>query len=116
MSIRTTFKVKGMNQFVRNAQSVGKKKETEIHQEIARSTLRVERRAKKYAPWDTGWLSNTIYSMMIAKNSGEVIAPAEYAVWIENGTRKMMAQPFLFPALEADWALLQRNIKKILGG
>lgn len=52
--------------------------------------------ARRYAPVDTGDLVASIHS---DHSSGEVIAEAGHAVYVELGTENMRAQPYLRPAL-----------------
>lgn len=109
-------RIKGMKQFVRNVQRKAPQLEKAIDQEIKLSSLRVEKRSKKMAPWDTGWLSNNIYANYIGFLQAEVISPVEYSIYQEYGTRYMFAQPFLFPALQTDWPLLQKRLTKLVRG
>jgi HK97 gp10 family phage protein len=91
---------------------------------VAKTTLHIERQAKILAPVDTGFLRNSIYSdihgtsgrgaaIAAAKRQnasagvtqaldaeptrfeGYVIAAAEYAAYVNYGTAKMAARPFL---------------------
>jgi HK97 gp10 family phage protein len=59
--------------------------------------------AKRSAPIRTGVLRGSIYSERLP-NGGtrlnwRIGATAAYAIFVEKGTRKMAAQPFLRPAL-----------------
>lgn len=109
-------RIKGMKQFVRNVQRKAPQLEKAIDQEIKLSSLRVEKGSKKMAPWDTGWMSNNIYASVVGLMQAEVISPAEYSIFVEMGTRYMFAQPFLFPALQTDWPLLQKRLTKLVRG
>ncbi|WP_288395061.1 HK97 gp10 family phage protein [uncultured Vagococcus sp.] len=111
-----TVKIKGLNAYIRNVNKQPALVQKAVDQEINRSALRVERNAKKLAAWDTGWLSNNIYSTMVSLAKAEVMSPADYSIYIEEGTRYMAAQPFLFPALKADYEVLMRNLNKIMRG
>jgi len=54
--------------------------------------------AKRIVPIDTGDLHDSIH----AETTGEgmyVVADSEHAVFVEQGTSKMPAQPYLRPAL-----------------
>ena len=59
----------------------------------------IEERAKEIVPEDTGFLKSTIH---VEKGDRpglyQVIADAFYAIFVEHGTSKMAAQPFLIPA------------------
>ena len=54
--------------------------------------------ARGMCPVDTGTLKGSI-DVSGNGNSAEVFAEADYAVYVEFGTYKMAAQPFLAPAL-----------------
>lgn len=81
----------------------------------------IETEAKAIAPYDTGALKNSIYTRAKRRSSSpktmkgheydEIPAPSgnmiavvgsgvEYAVYVEVGTYKMGARPYLRPALE----------------
>jgi HK97 gp10 family phage protein len=68
----------------------------------------VAKRAREYAPVDTGYMRDHIH----AKKQGDgaaMISEAFYSGYVEWGTRYMAAQPFLRPAI-ADG---RREIPKI---
>lgn len=69
---------------------------------LAKTAHDVELVAKQLAPVDTGNLRASIG----ASGGGlrwRVTAAAHYAVFVELGTRKMSAQPYLVPALRQMW-------------
>lgn len=109
-------KIQGLKEFMREVSRKGPALDQAIDKEIKLSALRVERRAKKLAPWDTGWMSNNIYANDIGFLQAEVISPVEYSIFVEYGTRYMFAQPFLFPAVYADWPLFQKRLTKLVRG
>lgn len=58
--------------------------------------------AQARAPVDTGYLRSSIHSeSKSAGKEADVIVDAPYGVFVEYGTYKMAAQPFLTPAVEA---------------
>lgn len=114
--MRVKYDVKGLDKFIRNVQRKPAEMQQAVDAELNRSALRVEMRAKKYAPWDTGWLSNTIYSGMMQFLLYEIVAPADYAIYVELGTRYMPAQPFLYPALEEEYWVLMKRLNKLVKG
>lgn len=69
--------------------------------------------AKRLAPVDTGFLRSSLSTHMIGPARAEVGASAEYAAFIEFGTGKSHAQPFLTPASEAAIARLRRVLEII---
>lgn len=58
--------------------------------------------ARALAPVDTGYLRSSIRSVSVERaKSAEVVVDAPYAAYVEYGTYKMAAQPYLTPAFEA---------------
>lgn len=109
-----TVSIEGVGNFVAMVGKYSKSVEVGVQQEVVRSSLRIERAAKIAAPWDTGWLSSNIYAYSVNQYRSEVVSPVEYSIWLEYGTRFMMAQPFMFPSLKADYYIFMSNIKKIV--
>jgi HK97 gp10 family phage protein len=72
--------------------------------------------AQRLVPVDTGFL----WSSIKGKTSGgsfEVKASARYASFVEFGTSKMAAQPFMTPAVESiPWSQIVKIAKSILAG
>lgn len=71
---------------------------------LARGAVKVTRRAKELAPVDTGRLRSSIANEMGRDDRGLVArigTDVHYASFVEFGTRRMRAQPFLRPALDA---------------
>lgn len=102
--------------FYRNLENQTRDVKNKVSQETNRASLRVERRAKKYAPWDTGYMSMTIYSYMENTLSAVIISPAYYSIFVELGTRYMSAQPFIYPALQEEKPIYFANLARIVGG
>jgi HK97 gp10 family phage protein len=71
---------------------------------VAKLTVRVDRGAKRLAPVDTGRLRSSITWEMGQEGTvivGRVGTNVHYAPYLEFGTRRMRARPFLRPALAA---------------
>lgn len=75
---------------------------------VRKAAFDVERIAKLLVPVDTGFLKNSIHTM-VQTNSfhtfggaivAEVVAGAEYAGFVEHGTSRMAPQPYMQPALD----------------
>jgi len=60
--------------------------------------LLVEAEAKKLCPVDTGKLRASITPVIESWAAGDIGTNTEYAPYVEYGTRKTDAQPFLEPA------------------
>jgi len=107
------FKVSGVDQMVRLIANKGKKARIATNRELDLSSKRIERMAKVKAPVDTGALKNSIFSAKAGNLTYKVTAPQHYAIYVEKGTRKMRAQPYLKPALDAERPKLISNLRKL---
>lgn len=89
-----------------------------VRAEIEDSMLSIEAKAAENVPVDTGNLKNSIQSMPITSNSdnisGGVYVGANYAAFVEFGTRYMPAQPFFYPEVYRQDTQLKRNIERSL--
>lgn len=65
---------------------------------VQKTALRIEAEAKKLCPVDTGRLRASIATQRLGPATYGVGTGVEYAPYVEFGTRKMSAQPFLRPA------------------
>ena len=70
----------------------------------------VEGSAKLRAPVDTGFLRASITHKVIAFDTVIIGTAVEYAAYQEFGTVKMVAQPFLRPAVYENKAAIKRII------
>lgn len=92
----------------------------EIEQALVNSALFVERDAKINAPVDTGRMRSALNHNL--ENAGtnnpysEVISPVEYSKYVEFGTSKQSAQPFLYPALKQNKNKILKELAKALKG
>jgi|GEM_PF-6638710 len=62
----------------------------------------------------TGYLQFSIFSRVISVFRGEVGARASYAGYVERGTRRMKAQPYMGPAVEEATRQAEETILKAL--
>lgn len=72
---------------------------------LERIGAKVERRAKYLCPVDTGRLRSSItHGLFVADGTFEerIGTDVEYAAFVELGTSRMSAQPYLRPALAAE--------------
>lgn len=75
-----------------------------VLKEIAGATkesgMRIEKEAVNRAAVDTGYMKGHIRFRTISKFASEVRSGANYSIYVDKGTRKMAAQPFMTPAVE----------------
>lgn len=69
--------------------------------------------ARSRAPVATGYLRSSIKAESLETGkSAQIVVGAEYGRFVEYGTYKMAARPFLTPALEADKAAFFTDMGK----
>ena len=68
---------------------------------VRKAAFDVEGQAKTFVPIDTGALHNSIDVQMEGDLTAIIAPHTEYAAFVEFGTSKMSAQPYMTPAAEA---------------
>lgn len=112
--MRVSYKLDGLEEFLKQVSRQPEIVKQIVSKEIDASAMRVEKKAKYYAAWDTGFMSTGIYSLKKSALLSQVISPAFYSIYVELGTRKMMAQPFMYPALEEDFPILMNRLRRVI--
>lgn len=81
---------------------------------IRKAAYDVEAHAKAVVPVDTGNLKNSIQTTMEGDLTATVGTHVEYAPYVELGTHKMAARPYLGAAAEAVRPSLETAMKGLL--
>lgn len=89
------FEMRGMNALIAKLDRI--LKHSEVKKIVRKNTLELQREAAKNAPVDTGFLRRSIETE-ITDLKGRSYARADYAAYVELGTRYQAAQPFMGPA------------------
>lgn len=71
----------------------------ELDETLEKMALEIEAEAKKLCPVRTGRLRASIHTGKIRDRVYYVGSPVHYAPFVEFGTRKMVARPYLRPAV-----------------
>ena len=70
-----------------------------VVEQVKRTTLDVEKRAKEVVPVDTGTLRRSIHSVFEDGGLRGIVGPSvDYGEPVEYGTRHMAARPYMRPA------------------
>lgn len=86
-----------------------------VRREIKSAALNIESTAKQLAPVDTGRLRNSITHDIRDNGHVAVIGTnVEYAPFVEFGTRRAPAQPFLFPAFQRERRAFARRLQRAI--
>mgnify|MGYP003631025197 FL=1 len=99
---------------IKSIQSATMGKEVTRHTSAGQSYSHTAAKAGGAPNSDTGALVNSIQVELKGSGLGKGVGVGtrlDYGRWLENGTKKMKARPWLNPALEANRA----NIKKLMG-
>ena len=81
---------------------------------VKQTAFEIEAQAKLLAPVKTGFLRNSIQTEMTGEMEATIGPAAEYAIFIELGTSRRAARPFLSPAIEGVRAKFEAGLKNLL--
>jgi HK97 gp10 family phage protein len=97
-----TLKLQGQARFRRAMKRLDEEGQKCVRDEINATALEVTGEAKRRCPVDTGRLRASIRPRFDTDGfAADVYTDVKYAPFIEYGTKRMRAQPFLFPAWES---------------
>lgn len=100
-----------------NTDQVLKELDNAMERALTRIGLAAEGYAKKEAPVDTGNLQNSItHAVEMGEKAAYIGTNVEYASYVEFGTYKMEAKPFLRPAATEHSSVYERIAKEELQG
>ena len=102
--------VKGVKETLAQIDLRNKKVRQAVQEQVNKSALNIQREAKKRCPVDTGALRNSITVDFYGIMSAEIGPHMPYAPYVEFGTRKMAAKPYLFPAYEQEKPHFEKGI------
>lgn len=88
----------GVNTTQRRLESFSRTVQRDLQEVLDVYAFLIQRQAQILAPVDTGFLRNNIIVEVDGKWARIIKATAEYAIFVEMGTRFTPAQPFLAPA------------------
>jgi len=97
-----------------NIPKVKQRSHAELSKLIRSAALKIEAQAKIAAPVDTGFLQNSIQSSFPDELTGVVSVGAEYGIYVELGTSRAPAQPFLLPAAEQVIKEIGGELKQVI--
>jgi HK97 gp10 family phage protein len=79
---------------------IGSRMRAMLSAAVRKTAFDLEANAKDVVPVKTGNLKNSIQTETKGDLNADVRVGAEYGIYVEYGTRKMSARPFLRPAAE----------------
>lgn len=91
--------------------------QTLVANEVKRATFSIEADAKAKVPVRTGTLRRSIVSRFEGGGMRGIVGPSvKYGLWVEVGTRRMAARPFMRPAAEANLPKFLERVRAVLRG
>lgn len=112
-SVNNRVQLRGVNELIKilNPSPVQDAVKTVVQQHGAQ----LQRRAHRTAPKDTGELRRSIRLEIIDNGlNAKVSATVPYAKYVEFGTRKMAARPFMKNSLQHQGVKFVRDISRVL--
>jgi HK97 gp10 family phage protein len=77
---------------------------------------KVKEKAKKLAPKKSGKLAGSIEVQRLAQSNYSVGSDLDYAGFVEFGTRKMRARPYLYPAFLEETRGIINELNELITG
>lgn len=110
---RRNVSLKGLSELTMKLKSNANLKD--VKQIVKQNTAELTQGAQRKAPVDTTFLRRSI-TMQISDGgfTGSVKPTAEYAPYVEYGTRFMSAQPFMRPAFNKQKAQFKSDMDKLV--
>lgn len=109
-------RIEGMSALHRALLKVNQEGQRTVRREVQRSLLNIQRGAKERCPVDTGRLRASIATETTDDGlSGVVGTNVEYGPFVEFGTSRMVAQPYLFPSWEEERPQFIERLRRELG-
>ena len=109
MAVEITCDVQGVEEFQAAMQKFDSGMQRQVYRYLCSWASDVKAAAMRNAPVRTGYLRSSIYAK-IKDWVAEIGAEATYALFVELGTRRMRAQPYLYPAIQEYLPSLEMNI------
>lgn len=115
----TTVRLRGAQAFDASLKRYGRAVTRRVAQAVAAHALAVDRTAKHLAPVDTGFLRRNIradVAAVLTDLRATVVSGASYSSFVEFGTSRMAARPFLFPAAESERRAFYASLRAAVRG
>lgn len=109
-------KISGLEKMIEFSVGLGDSIQEIADEEIERGLIKAEVEARRIVPVRTGFLRSTIGHRRLAVAAFVFEATAYYAVYVEYGTVKMRAQPYMRPALWRVLPEIRMRIKRRFEG
>lgn len=108
-------RVLGQDRLARKLAAIEPALKAAMQREVKIAAVNIQNGARSRVPVDTGRLRNSITHEILADGlNASVGSNVEYAPFVEFGTRRMRAKPYLFPAFEEERPRYMERLKRAL--
>ena len=108
----------GMDEFMQQLERLGDDVDKHTDEALINAGKLLQKEVKKRVPVDTGKLRDNIMLSEVKDKTIDVYVdqqgPAYYGVFLEEGTSKMRARPFMYPAFHNSQFRIRREIVETL--
>lgn len=112
---RSSITVSGLSAAVKALRELPRDIDQLVNPLVEKSVQAIEDDARARAPFDEFELRNDISSQMLpGGNKGEVKSAVDHSVPVEFGTEDTPAQPFMFPAFQAEVKVLRKELRALV--
>jgi HK97 gp10 family phage protein len=108
--------IEGIEELERALEDAAKKLHAAFEEAVAESSEALAESARSFAPVDTGRLRDAIVGESDGTTGEVFVDGVDYASYVEFGTSKMVAQPFLTPAAEIEREQFVRRLSESAEG
>jgi len=117
-SAKFNFKLHGVPKTAAKLKSLPPKARAALFNALSDGAAKIRETARELVPVDTGFLQKSIrVHIRKTRNPGfSVVARAFYGAFIEFGTRRNRAQPFLRPAFFKHISAIRKEAEKAVAG
>ena len=104
---------KGIDQLMRHLKKAATL--NDVQTVVKNNTAEMTERMQKGAPVDTGYLRRSINMNLLEAGLTGIVGPtADYAPYVEYGTRFMSAQPYVRPAFNYQKVIFMAEMKALV--
>ncbi len=112
MSVEVTVKIHGFSELQVKLGKLDLIMHSRVDEALNHEVSSVRTLAQSLAPRRTGYLASTVYAERVGEWAFKLVARAQYAYFVEFGTRFMRARRFLSRALESAMPSLVQRINQ----
>lgn len=105
---------KGIGKWMKYVENCNNSTTRQVEKVIQDTGKAIVRDAKAVVPVDTGKLKRSIRVVSTSKLRVTVEAQANHASYVEYGTYKMAARPYMTPAVIRNKAVMDKKLKQIM--